>query len=120
MLSMYRQFTALRLEVCIHPRSVREFATEYARITCEDAVGVDGFNVRNTRWGANPRIYFDGPEVAHNLAMLGFPVTKDRDTRGYLTGQYDYRISSTTLFWKLIRAGYRLGDNVIPALEKVA
>jgi hypothetical protein len=65
---------------------------------------------QENKWGLEARIYFDGPAlVVESLRGLGYHV-EDRAGGGYKS-DYRYRINSQTLFWKLVRHGYRLGEN---------
>jgi len=113
MISMYSQFDALRLEVCIHPRDVLAFQRRYMAATGESPQGLDGFNVRSTlQFGVNPRVYFNGGDtLIHNLRVMGYRVEDDPKKRGYRGGEYEYRITDTRLFWKLVAAGWRIGTN---------
>lgn len=118
MLSMYRQFGDMRLEVCINPRDVLTFQRRYMAATGEAPQG-DGFNVRaSLQFGVNPRVYFNGSEVLlHNLRMMGFRVEDDAVKRGYRGGEYAHRVTDTVLFWRLVALGHRIGNNVTVKTE---
>ncbi len=104
-------FDNLRIEVEIEPPSRRKFETRYLAET-GDSPCVDGYNLQKNRWGVQCRIYFNGNDVLiHNLRMMGYTVEDDAEKRGYRSSEYAYRVTGDRLFWRLIRDGFRIGDN---------
>ena len=62
------------------------------------------------KWGAELRVYFNGPAMATALKASGVHVEGPR--RGYKSGEYRYRFNDSKLWWKLVEdQGLRLGLN---------
>jgi hypothetical protein len=114
-LTLYGKFTALFLEAEVSPGAEPDFLREYMKLTGSDPRSSCNFQRQDNKWGLEARIYFDAPDwVPESLETLGYHV-ENRGGDGYRSS-YTYRVNSQDLFWKLVRHGYRLGENApIPA-----
>lgn len=114
-LKMYGAFESVLLEVEVHPKSVSEFEKRYRSEASGASVDREYCQMQPNKWGVECRVYFVGEDwIADNLQKLGYHV--EHRTSGY-RNDYPYRVNSGELFWKLIRHGYRLGENEPIPLE---
>jgi hypothetical protein len=100
----------IRLEAEVSVKHRRRFQQRYAKSTGSKPIPDCGgyYECGPGKWGIELRIYFNATEgIIELLHALGFKVEENRPYRP----EYKYRINSNKLWWKLIEAGFRLGDN---------
>ena len=87
----------------------REFERRYTELTGERPRIGDGYRRQRAKWSDQYRVYLslNGPERAYCLET-GVKLTRSDH---YRKNQFNYRTSTRRLFWDLVEAGFRLGDN---------
>ena len=109
-LKVFGKFRRLLLEVEVTAESRSEFQTRYTMATGITPPVSTHYQIQDNKWGCECRIYFDAEEwVVQSLERLGYTV-ENREGGGY-HNEYEYRINSQELFWRLIEHGYRIGEN---------
>lgn len=109
-LKLYGKFTRIHLGAEVAPSVRDEFVLRYQSITGESPVGDASFMSQDNKWGAELRMYFDAEAwVVESLRKLGYTV--EERAGQYYRGEYQFRINSQDLFWRLVEHGYRLGAN---------
>jgi len=99
----------IRLEAeCVASR-VRQFCKRYRDLTGSNPPSEDFYEFPDTsKWGNELRIYFNcSIATAGELQKLGFNVEDGQP----FNPDYRCRINNNTLWWALIKAGFRLGTN---------
>jgi hypothetical protein len=106
----------IEVEIASKGRAERDFVNKYMKIVCENPRNGAGehYQLQDNRAGFTGRVYFDGPEWLGGQMGMGsfFYVEKRAGQAGYRSA-YAFRINNNALFWKLIAAGYRIGENRI-------
>jgi len=100
------------LEAEVADRRVHSFVAEYQALTGTALVAGRDFQVvpsaNGNKRGLEGRVYFNAtPAQVRQLGTLGYRVQGPR-THGYRSDEYSYRIDLNSLFWDLVKAGYRL------------
>lgn len=97
-----------RLEAEVAPSSRSAFEAKYKALTGEAPPADNSYQLQPNKYGTEGRVYFNASDgLVRSLTSAGYNVT---ETAGYRTA-YMYRVNSVQLFWDLVRAGLRLGDN---------
>ena len=104
----YQAFGSIRLEAEVPPKSQAGFEKKYSDITGSWPPAGPEYQSQSNKWGVEARIYFNGTvDLLDELADRGFQVTENATYRK----EYAHRINNVDLFWDLVDAGFRLGDN---------
>lgn len=103
-----RQFGKISLEIYVSPKQREWVEKEYERLTGVNPNYSKHFQVYNTKWGIECRIYFNEYDSNINVIKNFFNVLPNDFP--YM-GEYSYRINDCNLFWRLIIEGCRLGHN---------
>jgi hypothetical protein len=104
----FKKFKGCRLEAEVPPAHKARFEEQYYRTTGRNPVEGPAYQTQSNKWGLEARIYFNGSVVLlDELADRGYLTTETATYRG----EYAHRINSVDLFWDLVSAGYRLGEN---------
>ena len=97
----------LLIQVKVAPSHKDAFETQYAAATGARPHG-QALIVEKRRDGKkiNCEIWFDSEAmVATNLKALGYSVSE------FQRGEFNHLVDSEPLFWKLVRNGFRIGEN---------
>lgn len=90
---------------------MRSFQQRYQRLTgVMPTVGHRHglLSVTGNKWGAETRVYFNAADpVVVALRSLGFHIEEGRT----YNPKFQYRINTKEIWWALVEAGYRLGNN---------
>jgi hypothetical protein len=109
---MMLECTEVLIQAEVHQRLKPEFESKYWETAGSKPCGQSYHD--NKKPCAVFQVYFNGPKVlAANLRVFGFAVEE------FQHGQFQYCVSSETLFWKLIRNGFRLGENQSEAKRRL-
>jgi len=108
--SLFGMATRILIEVEVAPSSEDAFVAQYMAATGLDPRKDPHYQGQENKWGVEARIYFDGPDWLPENLMLFHYGTERRAGVGY-RADYAYRVNNQHLFWKMVRAGYRLGPN---------
>lgn len=100
-----------RLEAEVAASRMRSFQQRYQRLTgVMPTVGHRHglLSVTGNKWGAETRVYFNAADpVVVALRSLGFHIEEGRT----YNPKFQYRINTKEIWWALVEAGYRLGNN---------
>jgi hypothetical protein len=132
-LKLFEKFDNIHLEVCITDKDRPRFEKMYALATGKSPKGQDGYyermlNNKKDAWGIEYRIYFKTKTewLIESLTRLGYYVEQQRKKmitceldKCHPDHGYKLRIASTELFWRLIKYGYRLGENTSIAYAEI-
>ena len=102
----------LLLEAEVAPGTQTRFENRYRRATGQSvSPGSPAYyQDQPNKWGSELRVYFKEPGFASLLKGFGINVESRRS--GYRSGEYQFRFSNNTLWWKLVEvSGLRLGPN---------
>lgn len=102
----------LLLEAEVAPNSQARFEKRYGAATKQTISpgSPQHYQTQANKWGAELRVYFNDPGMAVSLAARGLHVEHSR--KGYMSGQYLFRVNDNQFFWKLIEDhGLRLGPS---------
>jgi hypothetical protein len=109
--ALFAKCPRILIEVEVAPGSESDFVKKYADLTGEDPRTRPNYQRQDNKWGVECRIYFDGPDwVPKNLEFFHC-IAEERAGTGY-NADFAFRVNSQYLFWKMIKAGYRLGSNM--------
>jgi len=100
----------IRLEAEVSQKYRERFQKEYTTLTGSiPQPGTESYHEMHPgKWGRELRIYFNADQrVVGMLRSLGFHVEEEQPYRT----EYRYRINNNKIWWKLVEAGFKLGDN---------
>ena len=104
--SLFSKCSKICLKVEVSPSSVAQFIDKYITLTGENPQISQHYRVFENKWGIEGRIFFNGPEfVPQNLRIFSY-------NSEIINDNYSYKINNNELFWKMIRDGYKLGENI--------
>lgn len=102
----------LLLEAEVAPSMQTRFENRYRKATGHSVSPGSPAYYQNqpNKWGSELRVYFNDLGFASLLKGLGVSVENRRN--GYRSGEYQFRFSNNTLWWKLVEvSSLRLGPN---------
>jgi len=101
---MLLQSTAILVQTEVHTRCKPEFELKYKEMTGQKPSGQS--YLENKKPGVVCQISFSASEiVAKNLQVFGYKVAE------FHNGEFRFCVESEPLFWKLVRNGFRIGEN---------
>ena len=107
MSNSFTKMTNVRLECEVKTDRLGNFSKDY-----KEKAGIDpdlaAVHTVDDKWGTELRVYFDGDDAADELGSQGYHVENRATGFG---SERQYRINNNDLFWEMVNAGFKLGNN---------